>query len=228
MHIYDSFRGKNDCLMPIMPYLTGLFNYLGIHGKIPPKVRAMDIRHILIMLPFLLDGLLVDAVLKHSRAHPLNPALGPSSELIRITMMLIQLSRRRYPPNDEVDIQDLTNLGERCSAYCIYLTYFEYFTYCAYFKYLEQCRIVFPYINGNRNPKWPQERILPWSIPPEMLHDMVMQSIYVVTPPRRPTIAGSKNKLSARINQGASSTVGYDHVWCCTPCAKKQVHYCVL
>jgi hypothetical protein len=74
-------------------------------------------RHILLLLPFLLDGLLADEVLKHSRLHPLNPALDPSSELIGITLIFIQwyhLYRRGNPPREEVYIQDLTTLGDRC------------------------------------------------------------------------------------------------------------------
>ena len=77
----------------------------------------MDMRHILLLLPFLLDGLLADEVLEHNRLHPLNPALDPSDELVGITLTFIQwynLYRRRYPPKDEVDIQDLTTLGDRC------------------------------------------------------------------------------------------------------------------
>jgi hypothetical protein len=115
LHIY-SFRGKHDCLVPVTPYLASVF-YLRLHRKIPPKVRAIDMRHILLLLPFLLDGLLADEVLEHNRLHPLNPALDPSSELIWITLIFIQwynLYRRRYPPKDEVDIQDLTALGDKC------------------------------------------------------------------------------------------------------------------
>jgi hypothetical protein len=100
-----------------MPYLTGLFNYLRLHRKIPPKVQWIDKLHILLLLPFLLDRLLANEVLEQNRAKPLNPVLDPSSELIGITMVFIQwynLYRRRYPPNDEVHIQDLTALGERC------------------------------------------------------------------------------------------------------------------
>ncbi len=41
-------------------------------------------------LQFLLDGLLADKMLEHKRAHTLNLALDPSSELIWITMLLIQ------------------------------------------------------------------------------------------------------------------------------------------
>ena len=78
-------------------------------------------RHILLLLPFLLDGLLADEVLKHSRLHPLNPALDPTSELI--TLIFIQwynLYHRRYLSKDEVDIQDLTTLGDRCDLFNIF------------------------------------------------------------------------------------------------------------
>ena len=103
--------------MPVTPYLAGVFNYLRLNKKIPPRVRAIDMRHILLLLPFLLDGLLADEVLEHNRSHPLNPVLDPSSELIEITILFIEwynLYRRRFPPKDQVDVQHLTSLGERC------------------------------------------------------------------------------------------------------------------
>ena len=90
--------------------------FLWLNRKLPPRVLAINMRHILILLPFLLDGLLADEVREHNRAHPLNPVVDPSGELIGITLVLIQwynLYRRRYPPKDEVDIQDLTALGEK-------------------------------------------------------------------------------------------------------------------
>ncbi len=117
MYIYDSFLGQHDCLVPVTPYLAGVFQYLRLNRKIPPKVRAIDMRHILLLLPFLLDGLMADEVLEHNRAHPSNPTLDPSNVLIGITMLFIQwynLYRRRYPPKVEVDIQHLSALGERC------------------------------------------------------------------------------------------------------------------
>jgi hypothetical protein len=76
----------------------------------------------LLLLPFLLDGLLAYEVLEHNRLHPLNPALDPSSELIGITLIFIHwynLYSRRYQPKDEVDIQDLTTMGDRCNIFCI-------------------------------------------------------------------------------------------------------------
>ena len=103
--------------MPVTPYLAGLFKYLRLNQKIPPRVRAINMRHILLLLPFLLDGLLADEVLEHNRSHPLNPVLDPSSELIGITILFIEwynLYRRRFPPKDQVDLQDLTFVGARC------------------------------------------------------------------------------------------------------------------
>jgi hypothetical protein len=64
-------------------------------------------RHVLLLLPFLRDGLLADVVLDYNREHPLNPVFDPSSELIGITMIFIEwynLYHRRNPPKDEVDI----------------------------------------------------------------------------------------------------------------------------
>ena len=112
----SSFRGRHDCLVPVTPYLAGVFNHLRIHHKLPPRVRAIDMRHILLLLPFLLDRLLTDVVLEHNRAHPLNPIYDPSSQLIGITLLFIRwfhLYRRRYPPKDEVDIQTLDTLGRK-------------------------------------------------------------------------------------------------------------------
>jgi hypothetical protein len=121
--------------VPVTPYLAGVFNYLRVHRKIPPKVRAIDMRHILLLLPFLLDGLLADEVLEHNRLHPLNPALDPSDELVGITLTFIQwynLYRRRYPPKDEVDIQDLTTLGDRCE----HIRHILHFVYLIHILYI--------------------------------------------------------------------------------------------
>ena len=136
LHIHDSFRGKHDCLVPVTLYLAGVFNYLRLNNKIPPRVRAIDMRHILLLLLFLLDGLLADEVLKHNRSHPLNPVLDPSSELIGITILFIEwynLYRRRFPPKDQVDLQDLTSLGERCEHLYHIFTYSTYFICISHF-----------------------------------------------------------------------------------------------
>jgi hypothetical protein len=72
--------------------------------------------HILLLLPFLLDGLLADVVHEHNLENPFNLVFDPSSELIGITTLFIQwynLYQRRFPPKDEMDVQSMTNLGEK-------------------------------------------------------------------------------------------------------------------
>ena len=98
------------------PLLVIAVQYLWRNKKLLNRVRAIDMRHILLLLPFLLDGLLADVVLEHNRNNPFNPVFDPSSELIEITLLFIQwynLYRRRFPPKDEVDIQNLTILCEK-------------------------------------------------------------------------------------------------------------------
>jgi hypothetical protein len=110
---YDSFCGRNDILVPVTPYLAGIFQYLRGDKKLPPRVRAVDMLHILLLLPFLL---LEDVVQEYNRKHPLPSVVNPSSELIEITLLFIQwyqLYRRWYPPKDKVDIQDLARLWKR-------------------------------------------------------------------------------------------------------------------
>jgi hypothetical protein len=63
-----------------------------IKKKTPPgqRLRAVDMRHILLLLPFLLDGLLANVMLENNREHPLKLVFDPSSELIGSTMIFIQ------------------------------------------------------------------------------------------------------------------------------------------
>ncbi len=65
------FRGKPDCVVPVTPYLKGIFQHLWKKENFPPRVSTVDMLHILLLLPFLLDGLLEDVVHKHNRKYPL-------------------------------------------------------------------------------------------------------------------------------------------------------------
>ncbi len=56
MCVISSPKGIHDCWVPVTPYLAG---YSG--GKLPPRVKAilaMDMRHVFLILPFPLHGLL--------------------------------------------------------------------------------------------------------------------------------------------------------------------------
>jgi hypothetical protein len=74
--------------MPLTPYLAGIFQYLRMNRKLPPSVRgglrAVEMRHVLLVLPFLLDGLLDPTVLEEQE-HPLRPVHDASTELVGIT-----------------------------------------------------------------------------------------------------------------------------------------------
>jgi len=93
----------------------------------------MDMRHILIILPFLLEGLLTEEVEEHNTANQfIHHVVDPSPKMVDITIMLLSwyhLYRRKIPAKDEEDIKNLSTLGERylslSSAYsvliCIYI-----------------------------------------------------------------------------------------------------------
>jgi len=128
-----SFRlsGRHECLVPVTPWCAGVFEYILDNGKPPSRVRASDMRHILLVLPFLLHDLVrpeVEEVLPfllHDLVRPeveeynrLNPAeeplVDPSSDCIDVTLLLLtwyRLFRRCDPPKDEEDINELQELA---------------------------------------------------------------------------------------------------------------------
>ncbi len=67
-------------------------------------------RNLLLLLPFLLHNLLEEEVKEYNSKNPFDPIVDPSDECIGIVLLFIDwyiLFRRRYPPKDELDIQDL-------------------------------------------------------------------------------------------------------------------------
>ena len=109
-----SFRGMHDCLVPITAWLGNIFDSIRKTSKIPGVVRAVDMRYILLMLPFLLHNLLEEEVEEYNSQNPFDPITDPSDECIGIVLLFLNwyhLYRRRYPPKDEVDIQDLQALS---------------------------------------------------------------------------------------------------------------------
>ena len=76
-------------------------------------------RHILLVLPFLLPDLVRPEVEEYNRL-PVNPAaeplVDPSSDCIDVTLLLLiwyRLFRRCDPPKDEEDINELQELAHR-------------------------------------------------------------------------------------------------------------------
>ena len=112
----NSFLGMHDCLVPITAWSENVFESIRKTKKIPCRVRAVDMRNLLLLLPFLLHNLLEEEVKEYNNKNPFDPITDPSDECIGIVLLFIDwyhLYRRRYPPKDEVDIQDLQALSLR-------------------------------------------------------------------------------------------------------------------
>lgn len=74
----------------------------------------MDMRHVLLVLPFLLHGLLTEEVAEHNAKNPSNLVSDPSQDMVDIVIRFIlwyHLYRRRHPAKDEDDLQRLKSLG---------------------------------------------------------------------------------------------------------------------
>ena len=97
------------------PWCAGVFEYILDHGKPPSRVRASDMRHILLVLPFLLHDLVRPEVEEYNRLNPAEePLVDPSSDCIDVTLLLLtwyRLFRRCDPPKDEEDINELQELA---------------------------------------------------------------------------------------------------------------------
>ena len=73
LHCIGSFRGMHDCLVPVTPYLAIIFDSIRKTGVIPGVVLAVDLLHILLMLPFLLHNLLEEEVEEYNSHNPFDP-----------------------------------------------------------------------------------------------------------------------------------------------------------
>ena len=112
-----SFRlsGCHECLVPVTLWCAGVFEHILDNGKPPCRVRASDMRHILLVLPFLLHDLVRPEVEEYNRLNPAEePLVDPSSDCIDVTLLLLtwyRLFRRCDPPKDEEDINELQELA---------------------------------------------------------------------------------------------------------------------
>jgi hypothetical protein len=104
-YVKCSFKGIqfHDFLIPVTTYLAGAFKDFQSKGKLPARVRAMDMRHVLLILPFLLHGLelLTEEVGEYNRINPLVHIVDPSPMMVEITIKLwswYRLYRRSFPP----------------------------------------------------------------------------------------------------------------------------------
>jgi hypothetical protein len=70
--MYGFFRlsGSYYSLVPPTKWCESVFKYIMDNGKHHPKVRAADMRHILLVLPFLLHDLLRPEVEAYNAQNP--------------------------------------------------------------------------------------------------------------------------------------------------------------
>ena len=110
------FQGDSRLLGPCNALLGLDIQTFRSKGKLPPRVRAMDMCHVLLILPFLLHGLLTEEVEEYNRTNPLVHIVDPSPMMVEVTIMLLawyQLYHRNFPSKDEDDIKNLSSLRQR-------------------------------------------------------------------------------------------------------------------
>ena len=130
--------GKNDCLVPINYGTTFVFMHLYKTSKTSRHCRAADYRHLLLLLPFILDNLFSDKVDEFNRSTRQGQpqVIDPSSELVNIANTFLswyKLYRRITPAKTLDEIATLQQLSHRYLFYYFY--YFCYFCYFCYFYY---------------------------------------------------------------------------------------------
>ncbi len=104
----------HDCLVPITAWIGNVFDSIRKTNKIQCRERAVDMRNLLLLLPFLLHNLFEEEVEEYNSMNPFDPITDPSNECIGIVVLVIDwyhLFRRRFSPKDKVDIRDLQALS---------------------------------------------------------------------------------------------------------------------
>ena len=91
------------CLVPVDYFVAAIFDYLQVHGKPHTGIRAADLRHLLLLLPFVLDNLLRDEVDKYNQEKTRGSValVDPSGELVLVANTFVswyKLFRRTNPP----------------------------------------------------------------------------------------------------------------------------------
>ena len=123
MRLFVIFRlsGAHACLVPINYFTAQAFKQLHTNGKAHSSVRATDWRHLLLLLPFILDNLLKEEVEEYNGGDgAAGPALvDPSEEIITVANTFIawyKLYRRSTPPKSPDDVTTMLSLARRCSV----------------------------------------------------------------------------------------------------------------
>ena len=112
--------GVHSCLVSINYFTATAFKQLYEQGKAHSSVRATDWRHLLLLIPFILNNLLKDEVAEYNRTKRSCGAaalVDPSGEIIEVANTFLswyKLYRRTTPPKVQQDVNTLLALGNRC------------------------------------------------------------------------------------------------------------------
>ena len=100
--LLDRMYGAHSCLVPVNYFVTNIFSYLQTKGKPHCEMRAADCRHLLLLLPFILDNLFRDELDEYNQTHAA-AVVDPSAELVMVANTFVswyKLFRRTKSPQD--------------------------------------------------------------------------------------------------------------------------------
>ena len=126
-----TMSGKNDCLVPITYGTTFVFMQIYRTSKNSRNCRAIDYRHLLLLLPFILDNLFSNEVNQFNSSRKGQPkVIDPSSELVTVANTFLswyKLYRRITPAKTLDEIATLQQLSRYLFYYVYYLILFLLF-----------------------------------------------------------------------------------------------------
>ena len=79
----------HECLVPTTALIGNVLDSIRRTNKIPSRVRAVDIRNLLLLLLFLLHNLLEEEVEEYNSTHIFNPIVDPSNACIGMVLLFI-------------------------------------------------------------------------------------------------------------------------------------------
>jgi len=119
----------HDTLIAVSARTRQAFNSLQEEGKLHCRVRAADVRHLLLLLPFMVHDLFSLEV-KEWNADPGNEQIqDPSPEIVAICLSLVEWYHLyRRPAHTTEDVYLLDSLAS---------------------SFMDRCALLFPFRNGN-------------------------------------------------------------------------------
>jgi hypothetical protein len=105
------FAGEHDCMLRFGPYNRDIFERVHTTGKPQPKTRGIDVQHVFLLVPFLLDRLFEDHL------QPGEP--DPSDDIIPIvTTLLDWYMHMRWRGKDMAEINRMDSKAEEFATLC--------------------------------------------------------------------------------------------------------------